>query len=242
MSKLKNTGMKIFIGVLIITTFFGTSTYSFAATANNKKGTMLGDVYADGKVNYQDALYVVQHVSGNRKLTKKQIKVADVSGDGAITKDDAELILMYSVEIINKFPAEINNTYGDVNGDGKIDYQDAMEALQCATGNKKLTKKQRKAADVNGNGKVDKKDATLILEYSVGKREVFPVRPYGDVNGDGKIDYIDAMEALQCATGNRKLTKKQRKAADVTGDGKIDKNDATLILRYSVGLIKNFPV
>lgn len=54
----------------------------------------------------------------------------------------------------------------DVNGDGKVDANDAKEILQQAVKKKARTKK----ADVNGDGKVDANDALEVLKKAVRKK------------------------------------------------------------------------
>ena len=54
---------------------------------------------------------------------------------------------------------------GDVNGDGKIDINDATLIQKYLADLEKLTDEQKAAADVNGDGKIDINDATLIQKY-----------------------------------------------------------------------------
>ncbi len=66
-------------------------------------------------------------------------------------------------------------SYGDLDGDKKIDAKDALVVLKAAV--KKITPDadQRKAAKVNKDDKIDAKDALEILKYAVKKIEKFPV-------------------------------------------------------------------
>jgi hypothetical protein len=57
---------------------------------------------------------------------------------------------------------------GDVNGDGRVNVQDATLALSIAVGTLTPTAEQNSAADVNPDGKVNVQDATLILRKAVG--------------------------------------------------------------------------
>ena len=61
-------------------------------------------------------------------------------------------------------PADAYIDY-DVNGDGKVNANDAKEILQQAVGKKAKTKK----ADVNNDGKVDANDAKAVLKKAAGK-------------------------------------------------------------------------
>ena len=53
---------------------------------------------------------------------------------------------------------------GDVDGNGKVDANDALVVLQSTVNNTKLTEKQKATADVNGDGKVNSTDALEILQ------------------------------------------------------------------------------
>jgi hypothetical protein len=57
---------------------------------------------------------------------------------------------------------------GDVNGDSKVNAQDATLALRAAVGILQLAADQKDAADVVKDGKVNVQDATLILRAAVG--------------------------------------------------------------------------
>ncbi len=70
---------------------------------------------------------------------------------------------------------------------------------------------------------------------------------YGDLNGDGRVDIHDAILALQAAVGSVEQSPEMRNMGNVsraqgTAAGSISLGDAILILRYTVGDIKAFPV
>ena len=67
---------------------------------------------------------------------------------------------------------ERNRILGDANGDGKVDYKDAMLVLRASVGLEKLDEDGKIAGDVDGNGKLDYKDAMKILRASVGLEEL----------------------------------------------------------------------
>ncbi len=66
-------------------------------------------------------------------------------------------------------------TPGDINGDGEIDYADAVMALKHDSGLVTLTGDKLTAADVNSDGEVDFNDAVLILKYDSGLISEFDV-------------------------------------------------------------------
>ena len=57
---------------------------------------------------------------------------------------------------------------GDLNGDGKVDLNDAKILLRGAVGIIKLTDEQKKAADINGDGQINLNDAKMLLRAAVG--------------------------------------------------------------------------
>ena len=57
---------------------------------------------------------------------------------------------------------------GDVNGDGRIQANDAILALQIAAGVVEPDKIQSQAADINGDGEVKANDAIQILHKAAG--------------------------------------------------------------------------
>ena len=66
-------------------------------------------------------------------------------------------------------------TYGDINGDERINATDAALVYRYTNGKYQLSDSQMTAADVNGDGKVNATDAALIYRYAMGKITVFPV-------------------------------------------------------------------
>ncbi|MBQ7874158.1 MAG: dockerin type I repeat-containing protein [Oscillospiraceae bacterium] len=68
-----------------------------------------------------------------------------------------------------------NYTFGDVNGDGKINSSDAVLVLQSTAGTLGEAEFIEGAADVNGDGKVNSSDAVLILQLTAGTITEFPV-------------------------------------------------------------------
>lgn len=62
---------------------------------------------------------------------------------------------------------------GDVNGDGKIDSQDAAALMQLD--GQKVTEEMLSYADVTGDGKINKKDVKQLLKYISGEIAKFEV-------------------------------------------------------------------
>ena len=65
--------------------------------------------------------------------------------------------------------------YGDVNLDGKIAAEDALETLKAVVKLVTLDEQQTKAADVDGNTGIAAQDALCILQKVVKLIPKFPV-------------------------------------------------------------------
>ena len=72
--------------------------------------------------------------------------------------------------------AEPEVTYGDVNGDGKINMQDYILTFQYCVKRTTLSGTELLAADVNGDNKVNMQDYILIFSYCVKRISAFPVQ------------------------------------------------------------------
>lgn len=90
-------------------------------------------------------------------------------------------------------------SFGNVNGDTKVDAKDALLVLKCAVGKTKLNPEQQMVAEVDGNMGINAKDALEILKYSVGKIDEFPIElwlpdtPIGDPSVPKVVYSFDAI-------------------------------------------------
>ena len=57
---------------------------------------------------------------------------------------------------------------GDVNGDGKVDQQDAKRIMEYLSGTADLDDDAKKAADVDGDGHITYLDAMTIMDVLAG--------------------------------------------------------------------------
>lgn len=71
--------------------------------------TLLGDVNGDGKVDAEDAQWILNYEAGLLEEAPT-LSIADVSGDGVVDSNDATLILQYASGKITQFPVEEDNT------------------------------------------------------------------------------------------------------------------------------------
>lgn len=83
---------------------------------------------------------------------------------GGVGVDEAE-----AVEVVYNSPKseEDDIMYGEVNGDSKVNYNDAIIILQADVDLLTLTTEQTKSGDINGDGKTNYNDAIVILQCDV---------------------------------------------------------------------------
>ena len=72
------------------------------------------------------------------------------------------------IKVVNGKISIINVTYGDTNGDGRINGKDITLLRRYITGGFDLSSFDQEAADVNHDGKINGKDITLIRRYITG--------------------------------------------------------------------------
>lgn len=80
-----------------------------------------------------------------------------------------------AVAILEVFPGKSLISYGDVNGDKRINAADAAITYALANGKRTATAAQTAAANVSGDERINAADAALIYAYANGKRTSFPV-------------------------------------------------------------------
>ena len=180
----------------------------------------LCDVDGDGKVTTADAKLVLSYAS-RQKVTNEQKnkieKYCDMNGDGKVTTADAR--------ILYKVP---EGHVGDVDGDGKITFDDVTKVMNFVAKIGTLSKEQQVAADVDLNGKVEMKDAkalSLLIRNNTG-----------DADGDGRVSKEDAKLVARYAS-KQKVTNEQKarieKYCDMDGNKNITMSDARIIYRIS---------
>ncbi len=92
--------------------------------------------------------------------------------------DGEQLIPVYNDGGVPAFESSGDDNafvFGDVNGDGQINANDALLILRHAVGKEKLSGDALRAADVTGKGDPNAVDALYVLQKAVGKLPYFPV-------------------------------------------------------------------
>ena len=68
--------------------------------------------------------------------------------------------------------SSVSGKMGDIDGDGEITSNDALNILQSVTGISDLNDEQKKIADIDSDGEITSADALYILQAVVGLREM----------------------------------------------------------------------
>ncbi len=101
---------------------------------------------------FEKALADAKTVAAKADATKEEVEKAQA--DLAAAKE-----ALTKVEVLK----------GDINGNGEVTAEDALLALQIATGKTEATPAQQAAGDVDGQDGVTASDALLILQYATKK-------------------------------------------------------------------------
>ena len=230
-----------------------------------------GDINKNGLIDYYDAQKIASYLLSNAD-TDFDINIADVNGNGKVDLNDSIMIMAALEEddsSMDKKAALLSNSYfivpgedslGDANEDGVIDYYDAKAIAEYIL-NKDTSKLNISKADVNKDGQVNINDAINIskqlqglYDKSTGLKEMedesgespdFEYLP-GDVNQDGTVNVADlvALNRYLLNSEAYPLTEEQLKAADVAdnGDGKVDMTDSSVLINYIAEIIPSIPV
>lgn len=93
--------------VYTVTLEIGGQTYTDSITVPipaTGETVLLGDVNSDSRINFKDAILILQYASGRITAEELNLEAADVSGDGRYNFKDAILILQYASGRIEHFP------------------------------------------------------------------------------------------------------------------------------------------
>ena len=240
-----------------------------------------GDVNRDKKITLDDCELIKEHIMEEVILDEEQLYLADVDGengitaadyvklknyiegrsyrfligdvsrDGKITQDDADVLYdhisetnlldgeqSYLADIFEDGKVNgkdyirlleiLNGTYkryemGDVNRDGKLTQEDADDIMKYYTGKISFDDEQKILGDVDGDEKINARDAKLVLQQIVANT------PKGDLDYNGVVDANDASVALELYK-SQTATSADIAVGDLDNNDLIDANDASLIL------------
>ena len=141
------------------------------------------DINRDGKINDKDEKIVTRlymKVSG--------YNIGDVDKDKKVTSEDANLLLSFAME--SKKPDTLQSKLADVDGNGKIDTEDARTIMLVSQGYGDMCKASNY---LSSDGKITQADVDAINKYLSGSVSLnAEQKRAADVNQDGKITKDDA--------------------------------------------------
>jgi hypothetical protein len=213
---------------------------------SGEMGYVIGDANLDGKVDYADAVYIIQAGKGKVILSEEQKNSANILAfDNKIDMDDVEfLVKILGVE-----------GFGDINGDKIIDEKDLTEI-------EKLLDKGSKLGDlnitVNSNfdDVFDNNDKKALEDYLDKTIETLPVFPdidfnldlemsdvyWGDVDLDSRVAVPDVTLLAKYVSGRIGISPKSWNNANIYPDNVVDYIDLALLIDYILGTQPNLPV
>ncbi len=122
---------------------------------------------------HKDAVLNLNHEFNQLSDENKEIALEQAELEGI------EDYLLAAVDRVNVF--EYLRNLGNVNGDERVDANDALVVLRAAVGKVHLSDADIARADVTGDAAVNAKDALEMLQFSVGKREKFTAAELYDI-------------------------------------------------------------
>ncbi len=152
----------------VIATGSNITTYEVSVTGSYVATFMVnGEVYAQQTDLPDDPTLTNMEFAG-WYTTKNYLSGTEYTG-GTLTSD----ITVYAKFNLTLDFSDVEYDMGDVNGDGDINYLDAMMVLRYDAQLITLTTPQRTAGDVNNDGEVNSLDAIRILRYDAGLIDSF---------------------------------------------------------------------
>ena len=112
------------------------------------------DINKDKVIDSKDLVTLNDYLTNGTELPDESL--ADLNGDGVVDNTDKELL-----------EAKLNNPnylLGDINGDKKVNADDAADAIEIFKTNT-VTKEKLAIGDMNYDGTINAEDAALIIEY-----------------------------------------------------------------------------
>lgn len=147
--------------------------YSVNGTALNRTTEIsYEEVYSnvEGCVLYDESFAIIDGTKQDYSVLEAWIEKLSyvLKIDPRTIKPDSGIMSLQELldDLLAQEPSEA--VAGDVNGDGKADYSDALLILRASIGLEEITEEQKRIADVTGDGKPDYSDALKILRASIG--------------------------------------------------------------------------
>ena len=189
--------------------------------------TGLGDVNFDGTVDEQDINSMIRFYFGSIDFTEKQKTVIDANNDGIFTGTDITGI--YKLAFLKYGSDNFITAMGDVNFDGKIDYDDDtyIEKYLAQKTGYTLDENGKIRANIDEDTEVYSTDSARLkaLLVNENKYNINSDITIGDVNFDGKIDYVDINTMIKFLLNQEQILNIQKARTDYNNDGVFDCSD-----------------
>ncbi|PIS40515.1 MAG: hypothetical protein COT26_02975 [Candidatus Kerfeldbacteria bacterium CG08_land_8_20_14_0_20_43_14] len=189
-----------------------------AEAAQNNAYSLTGDANVDGVANWTDFTYLENNLLKQGPAPAKPYLV-DLDNNGTVNM--ADLILLAKILPTNQVAPK------DLNGDGKLNFDDASYLFNYLYKNG-LAPVPMAIADLNSNALIDFGDLVGYVSY-VQSHNAQSVCLKGDVNSDGAVnmqdiyylnDYLYRKGPAPSVVG----------CADMSGDGSVDIGDALILI------------
>ena len=135
--------------------------------SENGTPTFIRANYKDGYVSFDTnhfSHYAIMVIECPHEWNDGEVVEAPTEDDEGVKRYTCSLCDETKDESIPKK----STTIGDANGDGEVDFVDAILVLKHDAGISELNEEILQSVDTNGDGRVDFADAILILKYDAG--------------------------------------------------------------------------
>jgi hypothetical protein len=184
---------------------------------------------------------VLQPVTVDDLTMEQFFPAGDLSGDRAVTADDAILVMQHvnALKAGNPSPlTEAQQARGDVDRDGKSTFADARIITMLADGLLTPAELPVVYGDVSRNRRLTAMDAAYVLEHVDNVKKGGPgtlsaVRlAFADMDGDREVTWVDARLILLITVELAGMSDLPIVYGDLNQDGVLDFSDAALLQEH----------
>ncbi len=203
---------------------------------------------------------LILDIANRTSVTNDEKKIADLNGDGKVTKEDSDLMSdifntdcfsLYNATGIPLKKLSFSKTNIQINNGATQRLSIVKDPINATSENTIIwSSSNTNIVEVNSNGTITAKKlgtATITAKTADGSKTATcnvtvkqPSYILGDVNEDGKVNTLDAVKILQYVAKKTTLTDNQKLAANTNRDGKVNTLDAVKILQYVAKKITKF--
>lgn len=129
-------------------------------------------VKSDAKVGTTGSIYIPEEMIKSSDNPNGKFMLSNYADNGNTLGQNVSYAKDFAIDIsaakLNFVVCDRSSMIGDIDGDSKINSNDALLVLQAATGKTTLSEKQKTLADVNKDTQINSSDALAILQYATG--------------------------------------------------------------------------